>query len=212
MNVTEAAIARLRGADPALGRLIDAVGTDWLAEARRPDDLPPTGHFDFLVRGIAGQQLSTSAARAIFGRLIARYGGAVPTPEVLLADDPEALRVAAGLSHAKVRYLRALAEEVVTGRLVLDELDALPDEEVARRLTAVTGIGPWVASLFLMFELGRPDVVAAGDLGIRQALRRAHGLDAIPTVAETEAIAEAWRPYRTLACEFLWRSLRMSPV
>ena len=195
-----------------MARLIDAVGTDWLSEARRPDDLPPTGHFDFLVRGIAGQQLSTVAARAIFGRLIARYGGTVPTPEALLADDPEALRVAAGLSHAKVRYLRALSAEVAEGRLLLEELDRLEDDAVRERLTAVVGIGPWVASLFLMFELGRPDVVAAGDLGIRQALRRAHGLDAIPTIAETEAIAEAWRPYRTLACEFLWRSLRTSPV
>jgi DNA-3-methyladenine glycosylase II len=171
--VDDLAVAVLRDADRVMAEVIDAVGTEWLDGPRRPAGLPVKDHFAFLVRGIAGQQVSTAAATAIYGRLTARYDGAVPAPERLLADDPEAMRVAAGLSHAKVRYLRALAADVVTGELDLTELDALGDDGVTHRLTAVTGIGPWVASLFLMFELDRPDVVAAGDLGIRQAIRRA---------------------------------------
>jgi DNA-3-methyladenine glycosylase II len=210
--VDDSAVAQLHDSDPAIAAVIDAVGTEWLDGPRRPADLPVKDHFAFLVRAIAGQQLSTAAAGAIYGRLKARYDGAVPAPERLLADDPEALRVAAGLSHAKVRYLRALAADVVTGELDLAALDALGDDEVTRRLTAVTGIGPWVASLFLMFELERPDVVAAGDLGIRQAVRRAYELDAVPSIAEVTAIADSWRPHRTLACEFLWRSLRTQPI
>lgn len=142
-------------------------------------------------------------------RAVRRRGSIPPR---LLADDPETLRLAAGLSHAKLRYLRALATEIVDGRLDLAALDALPDDEVVTRLTGVTGIGPWVASLFLMFELDRPDVVAAGDLAIRQAIRRSYALDAVPTIAEVTVIAESWRPHRTLACEFLWRSLRTQPV
>jgi DNA-3-methyladenine glycosylase II len=208
----EPAVAHLRGADPVMAEVIDAVGTEWLDGPHRPADLPVKDHFAFLVRAIAGQQLSTASAAAIYARLTARYDGAVPAPERLLADDPEAVRVAAGLSHAKLRYLRALAADVVAGELDLTELDALADDEVTRRLTAVTGIGPWVASLFLMFELDRPDVVAAGDLGIRQAIRRAYALAAVPTIADTEALAEAWRPYRTLACQFLWRYNRAAPL
>jgi DNA-3-methyladenine glycosylase II len=210
--VDDSAVGYLRGADPVMAEVIDTVGTEWLDGPRRPADLPTKDHFAFLVRAIAGQQVSTAAASAIYARLSARYDGAVPTPERLLADDPEAMRVAAGLSHAKLRYLRALAADVVAGELDLTELDALADDEVARRLTAVTGIGPWVASLFLMFELDRPDVVAAGDLGIRQAIRRAYALPAVPTIADTEELGDAWRPYRTLACQFLWRYNRTAPV
>jgi DNA-3-methyladenine glycosylase II len=210
--VDDSAVVHLRGADPVMAEVIDAVGTEWLDGPRRPADLPIKDHFAFLVRAIAGQQVSTAAAAAIYARLTARYDGAVPAPERLLADDPEAMRVAAGLSHAKLRYLRALAADVVAGELDLAELDALADDEVTRRLTAVTGIGPWVASLFLMFELDRPDVVAAGDLGIRQAIRRAYALPEVPTIADTEALADAWRPYRTLACQFLWRYNRTAPV
>jgi DNA-3-methyladenine glycosylase II len=210
--VDESAVAHLRGADPVMAEVIDAVGTEWLDGPRRPADLPFKDHFAFLVRAIAGQQVSTAAAAAIYARLAARYDGAVPAPERLLADDPEAMRVAAGLSHAKLRYLRALAAAVAAGELDLAGLDALADDEVTRRLTAVTGIGPWVASLFLMFELDRPDVVAAGDLGIRQAIRRAYALPAVPTIADTEALADAWRPYRTVACQFLWRYNRTAPV
>jgi DNA-3-methyladenine glycosylase II len=163
------------------------------------------------VRSIAGQQLSVLAARAIWRKLLERFDGRTPTPQEILADDPDALRVAAGFSHAKVRYLRSLAEEIVTRRLQLDRLAELPDEEVIRELTAVKGIGVWTAHMFLMFTLHRPDVLPTGDLGIRNAIQRAYGLDAPPKPAEMEAIAEPWRPHRTRACRYLWRSLANEP-
>jgi DNA-3-methyladenine glycosylase II len=164
------------------------------------------------VRGIAGQQLSVLAARAIWRKLIARFDGRTPTPEEILADDPDELRVAAGFSHAKVRYLRSLAEHVVSGDLKLDRLADLPDDEVMRELTAVKGIGEWTAHMYLMFTLHRPDVLPTGDLGIRNAIQQAYGLESPPKPAEMEAIAERWRPYRTRASRYLWRSLANEPV
>jgi DNA-3-methyladenine glycosylase II len=199
----------LRAADPVLAAVIDEVGVDGLGDPRagRPDD-----HYGALVRSIVGQQLSTTAARAIYGRLIDRFGGRPPTPQEVLDDDPDSLRTAAGLSHAKVRYLRSLAEHVLDGSLELERLDQLPDDEVISELTAVKGIGVWSTQMFLMFHLQRPDVVASGDLGIRRAVMIRYGLEAMPSPAEVDAIAEAWRPYRTLACRFLWRSLHNTPV
>ena len=205
----DASDAHLRRADPVLARLIDEGGPLPLEPDShgRPDD-----RYGSLVRAIAGQQLSVKAAQAIWRKLIARFDGVTPTPEQILADDPEALRVAAGFSHAKVAYLRSLAEHVVSGELDLDSLDDLGDAEVMRELTAVKGIGEWSAHMFLMFTLHRPDVLAAGDLGIRNAARAAYGLAAAPKPAELEAIAEPWRPYRTRACLYLWRSLDNEPA
>jgi DNA-3-methyladenine glycosylase II len=164
------------------------------------------------LRSIVGQQLSTKAARAIYLRLIDRYGGRTPTPQEVLADDPDKLRAAAGLSRAKVAYLRSLAEHVLAGELELERLDDLPDDEVIAELVAVKGIGTWSAHMFLMFQLRRPDVLAVGDLGIRKAVMLAYDLDALPGPEALEKLAEPWRPYRTLACRFLWRSLEATPV
>ena len=164
------------------------------------------------MRSIAGQQLSVLAASAIWRKLIARFDGRTPTPQEILADDPDALRIAAGFSRAKVAYLRSLAEHVVAGELELDRLAELPDEEVIRELTAVKGIGEWTAHMFLMFTLHRPDVLPTGDLGVRNAVQRAYGLEAPPKPAEMQALAEPWRPYRTRACLYLWRSLANQPV
>ena len=163
------------------------------------------------MRTITGQQLSVAAARAIYGRLTERFGGRAPTPQEILADDPEELRAAAGLSHAKVGFLRSLAEHVLSGELELERLDALGDEDVYTELTAVKGIGQWSADMFLMFHLDRPDVLPVGDLGIRRAIERAYGLAELPGPEEMERIAEPWRPYRTLACRYLWRSLENEP-
>jgi DNA-3-methyladenine glycosylase II len=203
------AIEQLRAADPVLRGLIDTFGVDGLepARARRPRD-----HYGALVRAIVGQQLSTKAAAAIYGRLIDRFGGRPPTPEEVLADDPDELRTAAGLSHAKVTFLRSLAEHVLDGSLELHKLGRLPDDEVIAELVAVKGIGVWSAHMFLMFHLRRPDIVAVGDLGIRRAIMLAYGLAELPTAEEVERIAGRWRPHRTLACEFLWRSLDATPV
>jgi DNA-3-methyladenine glycosylase II len=206
---TDAAVAALREADPVMRELIDGIGVDALGDRRRGR---PSDHYGVLVRTIVGQQLSTKAARAIYERLIAQFGGRAPTPEEVLATDPEQLRPAAGLSHAKVNYLRSLAEHVLDGSLELDKLNRLPDEEVIAELVAIKGLGLWSAHMFLMFHLARPDVVASGDLGIRRAVMLAYHLPEMPTAADVEALAEAWRPHRTLACLFLWRSLDATPV
>ena len=198
------AVAFLRERDPVLAALIDELGPEPLGDPRagRPSD-----HYGALVRSIVGQQLSTKAARAIYARLVARFDGRTPTPEQVLADDPDELRAAAGLSRAKVSFLRSLAEHVVDGSLELDRLDQLPDEQVTAELVAVRGIGPWSADMFLMFHLQRPDILPVGDLGIRRAFKNLYGLDELPDGAAMVAIAEPWRPYRTLACRYLWRAL-----
>lgn len=189
--------------------MIDDVGPDGLGDPRAGR---PPEHYGALVRSIVGQQLSTTAARAIYARLMQRFGGRTPTPEEVLADDPDELRVAAGLSHAKTRYLRSLAEHVLDGSLKLERLDELSDDEAIAELTAVKGIGTWSAHMFLMFHLQRPDIVAVGDLGIRKAVMLRYGLDALPDAATIERIAEPWHPHRTLACRYLWRSLDITPV
>ena len=203
------AVARLRAADPVLAELIDAVGPLSDARAGRPDQ---DDHYGALLRAIVGQQLSVSAARSIYGRVLERFGGRTPTPEQILADEPEELRAAGGLSRAKVSYLRSLAEHVIAGELELERLDELPDEQVLAELVAVKGVGVWTAHMFLMFQLERPDVLPVGDLGIRRAIERAYGLDELPDPATMEKIAEPWRPHRTLACRFLWRSLQNEPA
>jgi DNA-3-methyladenine glycosylase II len=203
----ESAEEALRKADPVMRQLIDEVGPIEDFFAGRPTD-----HYGTLVRSIVGQQLSTRAAGAIYNRLIERFGGHVPTPEEVLADDPDELRAAAGLSRAKVGFLRSLAEHALDGSLELNKLSRLPDEQVISELVAVKGLGVWTAHMFLMFHLQRPDVLPVGDLGIRRAIMNVYGLAELPAPAEMEAIAEPWRPQRTLACRFLWRSLDATPV
>lgn len=178
---------------------------------RRPDGPAPGDHYGALVRSIVGQQLSVAAARAIYGRLLERFGGRPPSPQEVLAQDEEELRAAAGLSRAKVGFLRSLAEHVVAGELELDRVAQLADEAIVAELCAVRGIGEWSAHMFLMFQLERPDVLAVGDLGVRRAAERAYGLPALPSADDLRALAEPWRPHRTLACRYLWRSLDNEP-
>lgn len=201
--------AHLRAADPVLARLIDAHGGPLPAGPdRRGRSLDLYGS---LVRSIAGQQLSVRAAGAIWAKLLARYDGVAPAPEQILADDPEALRAAAGFSRAKVAYLRSLAEHVVSGELELEALAAASDEQVVEQLTAVKGIGEWTAHMFLMFTLDRPDVLPVGDLGVRNAVRAAYGLEVAPTPDALRTLAEPWRPHRTRASRYLWRFLDNEP-
>ena len=206
----DAASAELSAADPLLGALIERLAPTLPPlegrRARRPQD-----YYAGLVRTICGQQLSTKAAQAIWLRLLAHFNGEPPTPQMILDAEPEELRAAAGLSRAKVTYLRSLAEHVISGSLELDRLDKLDDDTVIAELVAVKGIGEWSAHMFLMFQLNRPDVLAPGDLGIRKGLQIAHGLPALPTPAEVIAIAEAWRPHRTLACHYLWGAIDATP-
>jgi DNA-3-methyladenine glycosylase II len=206
-----AAVAALRAADPVLGGVIDAAGgLAGIAERRR--GRVPGDHLGTLMRSIVGQQVSVAAASAIWGRLTDRYDGRVPTPIEILADDPEELRAAAGLSRSKVTYLRSLASHVLEGTLRLEALDELPDEEVLHELVAVKGIGEWSAHMFLIFHLQRPDVLAVGDLGVRKAVMLAYGMEQMPPPAEVARIGEAWQPYRTLAGLFLWQSLSVTPI
>jgi DNA-3-methyladenine glycosylase II len=198
----------LRASDPVLRDLIDSLGP-LDADARRRGRPPDA--YGALLRSIVGQQLSTRAARAIHGRLTEHFGGRTPTPAELLADDPESLR-SVGLSRRKVEYLRDLAARVEDGRLELDRLAELPDEKVTAELVQVKGLGPWTADMFLIFHLGRPDVLPVGDLGMRAAVRRVYGLEELPDSEELRRMGEPWRPHRSLAALYLWRSLDAVPV
>jgi DNA-3-methyladenine glycosylase II len=188
--------------------LIDRFGDPERVLARRGPR--PGDAYGTLVRSIVGQQLSTKAARTIFERLVELFGGHTPTPRGLLDTDPEELR-RVGMSRAKVAFLRDLAEHVEDRELSLDRLAELPDEDVLEQLTAIKGLGPWSVHMFLIFHLGRPDVLPVGDLGIRRAVQIAYGLSELPAAGELERIAEAWRPHRSLACLYLWRSLDSTP-
>jgi DNA-3-methyladenine glycosylase II len=198
----------LRRKDPAMRALIKRVGTLDL-EARRRGR--PADAYGALLRSIVGQQLSTKAARTIYERMTQLWDGHTPTPQELLDADPDAIR-AAGLSRPKIAYLRSLAEHVLAGELELDRLDELADEEIAAELTAVKGLGQWTADMFLIFHLNRPDVLPVGDLGVRNAARTVYELEALPTPAELEEIAEPWRPHRSLGALYLWRSLDNEPA
>jgi len=206
-----AAEVHLRAADPVLGALIERLeGTVETIEerrGRRPDDL-----YAGLVRTIVGQQLSTRAAQSIWLRVLGYFDGELPTPAMILATDPEELRAAGGLSRAKTTYLRSLAEHVQSGELELERLEALDDETVIGELVAVKGLGEWSAHMFLMFQLGRPDVLAPGDLGVRKGIQIVYGLEELPSPREVIALAEAWRPHRTTACMYLWAAIDAKPA
>src|SRR5262249_50251981 len=193
--------------DPVMAKLVDRYGPLDSEQRKRgrPDDA-----YGVLVRSITGQQLSTKAAASIYGRLTALFDGRTPTPAEIIATDPETLR-SVGLSHAKAAYLRDLAEHIVDGELPADHLAEMTDEGAREPLLAIKGLGAWTVDVFLMFHLGRPDVLAAGDLGIRKAVQIQYGLKELPKPKEIETLAEAWRPYRTLACLYLWESLDNRP-
>ena len=193
------AYAHLRGGDPVLGRLIEAHGP----YQPRPTQDP----WSSLVRTILFQQLAGAAARTIQRRLYALHGGEdrTPTPEQILATSDEAFR-GAGVSRQKASYLRDLATHILDDRLDFAALEQAPDDEVVRALTAVHGIGEWSAHMFLMFDLGRPDVLPVGDLGVRLGMARAYELASTPTPKEALAIGEPWAPYRSVGAWYMWRT------
>jgi DNA-3-methyladenine glycosylase II len=196
--------AHLRAADPVLARLLDQHGP--------PEPRPPAGDaYTALVRAIVGQQLSVTAARSIYTRLLGHFGGQAPTPRQILDAEPEEMRAAAGLSRAKVAFLRSLAEHVEAGALDLAHIASLPDDQIVAALTAVKGVGAWTAHMFMIFELRRPDVLAVGDLGIRRAVERAYGLPDLPSAQDIEELAEPWRPHRSAGCLLLWHALANAP-
>lgn len=197
----------LMRADKVLRRVMEAQGPIDPAIDRRGSRPDP---WEALARAIVGQQLSTKAARSIWEKLQGQFGGETPDPKSLLRKRSQTLRKA-GLSNAKVEFLRDLAGRVADGTLDLARLRDLPDEDVIAELLEVKGIGRWTGEMFLIFHLARPDVVSTGDLGIRRAVQTAYGMDELPGPQELERIADEWRPHRTLACLYLWRSLDNTP-
>jgi DNA-3-methyladenine glycosylase II len=163
-------------------------------------------HFDHILRAIVYQQLSGSAAATIHGRVIALFDGTASMPAQVLATPDESLR-AAGLSRQKITYVKDLAQRVHSGALPVHDLHELADQAVIDALTQVKGIGRWTAEMFLMFRLGRPDVLPDLDLGIRKAIQRAYGLRRMPNAERVHKIGAVWTPYRTIASWYLWRSL-----
>lgn len=195
------AVTHLKQADPVLRKVIEQVGPCRL----RP--LTEGSHFEFIARAIIYQQLSTKAAATIHGRVQSLCGGAV-SAESLVALSDEALR-GAGLSRQKLGYLRDLAARAEAGTLDTVHFPSLPDEEITRQLVQVKGVGVWTAQMFLMFRLGRPDVLPVLDLGIRKGVQRAYRLRKLPDAKRVAKIAAPWTPYRTVGSWYMWRVLEL---
>ena len=191
------AIHHLRRSDPVLSAIIKRVGA-YEIRFREPN-------FESLVKAIVYQQLSGKVAAVIYDRVLAAVKGQM-TPAEVLKLRPARMRKL-GLSKQKTEYIRDLARQTRDRRVAFEELAVLPDQEVIERLTQVKGIGVWTVHMFLIFALRRNDVLPTGDLGIRNAIRKAYGLEELPTPGEIEAMAVRWRPYCSVASWYLWRSL-----
>lgn len=195
------AVAHLRSADAVLAGVVDSVGPLTIE--------PRDGAFRMLSRAIFFQQLAGPAARAIMGRVLVALGTDEDRwyePRTLLAASDEQLR-AAGLSRQKMVYLRDLADKFASGELSEGVLHEFDDEEVIKRVSAVKGIGRWTGEMFLIFSLGRPDVLPVDDLGVRRGMQITYGLADLPKPDEMRSIAEPWRPFRSAGTWYMWRSL-----
>jgi DNA-3-methyladenine glycosylase II len=197
--IARRARSHLRRVDPVLGRVMEAVGP------YRPADRTAGSHFYSLSRAIVFQQLSGKAATTIFNRFVALFPGEELDARLLLDFSDEQLR-RVGLSRQKSAYLRDLATKVDSGALPLDHVDSLPDADLITHLVQVKGIGKWTAQMFLMFKLGRPDVLPDLDLGIQNAIKRAYRKRRV-TPKDVLRIGAKWSPYSSIACWYLWRSL-----
>lgn len=171
---------------------------------------PHANYYQELVQSIIGQQLSLKAAASIEGRLVALNEGTFPDPTQILAFDDDQLR-SVGFSRPKVSYIKDLASHVLDEKLQLGRYESMSNQEIIDDLTAVKGIGVWTVHMFLMFCMARSDVLAVGDLGIKNGVRNLYGLSSSPTPEEIERLAKAnrWHPYETIACWYVWRSLEM---
>lgn len=196
------AIAHLKRVDPVMAEVIGRVGKCTLS-AR--DEWT---HFDALVRSIVYQQLSGKAAATIHGRVLALIGDGSETPKRIAATSHEALR-AAGLSNQKASYVRNLADHVLDGSVPVDSLHELSDDEIIAALTQVKGIGKWSAQMFMMFRLGRPDVLPDLDLGVQKGIQKSYRLRKLPTPKQVLARGAKWAPYRTVAAWYMWRILEV---
>jgi DNA-3-methyladenine glycosylase II len=196
------AIVALKQSDPVMAGLIERAGY------RQIRYLEPG--FETLVKSIVWQQLSGKAAATIYGRFKAAAGDGQLTPESVLALTPARMR-ALGLSRQKIAYIRDIARHTRSGEADFNALRRVPDDEVIEVLTRLKGVGVWTAHMFLIFALRRKDVMPSGDLGVRAAIKKAYGLEQMPTPAEVEQLGEKWRPYRTIASWYLWLSLEPDP-
>jgi DNA-3-methyladenine glycosylase II len=194
------ATAHLKKVDPVMARLIDRVGSCKLTVRDQGT------HFDAIARSIVFQQLSGKAASTIHGRFEGLYGGRSPLPAELTETPDDRLR-GVGLSRGKAAYLKDLATRVVAGDVPVESLHELSDEEVIAALTRVKGIGRWTAQMFLMFRLGRPDVLPDLDLGIQKGIQQAYRLRKLPSPERVKKVGAKWAPYRTIASWYLWRLL-----
>jgi DNA-3-methyladenine glycosylase II len=195
----------LKKADPVLAQLIEQHGPCQLK--------PHTDYYRQLVRSIIGQQLSVKAASTIYQRFLDLFGGSMPTPEEIMLADTEILRKI-GCSYSKASYIKDLAQHIIDGTLDLDHIATLPNPIVIEQLVAVKGIGEWSAHMFMMFSLGRLDILPTGDLGIRKAMMILYDLPALPTPAAMHelALTHGWAPYQSIASWYLWRSLDNEPA
>ncbi len=202
MSPHRKAIAHLEKVDPVMADVISRVGKCTL------EPRAEWTHFDALVRSIVYQQLSGKAAATIHGRVLTLIGDGSETPGKIVATSHEALR-AAGLSNQKESYMRNLAEHVLDGSLPIDSLHELTDEEIIAALTQVKGIGKWSAQMFLMFRLGRPDVLPDLDLGVQKGIQKAYRLRKLPTPKQVLSRGAKWAPYRTIGSWYMWRILEV---
>ncbi len=196
---------KLSSADPVLATLVSTHGPCQLT--------PHTDYYRQLVRSIIGQQLSVKAAATIYQRFLDLFGGSMPTPAQILVTETEALRKI-GCSYPKASYIKDLAKHIIDGRLDLDDIATLPNPTVIEQLVAVKGIGEWSAHMFMMFSLGRLDILPTGDLGIRKAMMQLYDLPDLPKPPEMHelALTNGWTPYQSVASWYLWRSLDNEPL
>jgi DNA-3-methyladenine glycosylase II len=196
-RVWQKGVRYLKKRDPVLARIINSTGP---IQFKLDID-----HYEAIVGSIIFQQLAGSAARAILNRFKQLYGGRLPSPSQYLSTNPRRLR-SSGLSPQKISYIKDLAERLLDGRLDLKRLETLSDEEAMRELDAVRGIGRWTAEMFLLFKLGRTDVLPVDDLGLRKAAKRIYRLRNLPTRQRFEELAADWHPYSSIATMYLWKS------
>lgn len=194
------AISFLKKADPVLASVIDRVGKCSLVPRVEGT------HFDYVVRAIVYQQLSGKAAGTIHGRFLGLLNDRKPVPQqILKLTEPELRKV--GLSGQKARYIRSVAEQTHSGQLAIEQLHELSDEEIIAALTQIKGVGVWTAQMFLMFRLGRPDVLPINDLGIQKGVQLAYSLRKLPKPDRVQKIGKKWAPYRTVGSWYMWRLL-----
>jgi DNA-3-methyladenine glycosylase II len=199
-----AAVRHLKRADPRLAAVIERVGPCRL-EVRSEGT-----HFEYLLRSIVYQQLSGKAAATIHGRVVTLLGGA-PTPQAILATTDEAFR-AAGLSRQKTGYARDLARQAVAGAIPFARIEKLDDDAIIEALSSIKGVGRWTAQMFLMFRLGRPNVLPAEDLGVRKGVQLTYRTRGLPPPKRVLALGRSWSPYATVASWYMWRLLDLPPA